>query len=96
MMSQRVERTWICTGGYGQFRGEWVKDVHLIFYICSSVFSWLFIYSAARTVGVFWMNAAETWVDISSSNARKVTSKSSNNNIVFCALYLQYFIIKKL
>ncbi|CAH3179912.1 unnamed protein product, partial [Porites evermanni] len=28
-------------------------------------------HSAARTVGVFWMNAAETWVDISSSNARK-------------------------
>jgi len=29
-------------------------------------------HSAARTVGVFWMNAAETWVDISSSSARKV------------------------
>ena len=25
MMSQRVERTWIRTGGYGQFRGEWVN-----------------------------------------------------------------------
>ena len=25
MMSQRVERTWIRTGGYGRFRGEWVK-----------------------------------------------------------------------
>ena len=75
---------------------QYFKDVHLIFYVCSSVFSWLFVYSAARTVGVFWMNAAESWVDISSSNARKVTSKSSNNNIVFCALYLQYFIIKKL
>ena len=25
MTSQRVERTWICTGGYGWFRGEWVK-----------------------------------------------------------------------
>ncbi|KAJ7374235.1 hypothetical protein OS493_007312 [Desmophyllum pertusum] len=28
-------------------------------------------HSVARTVGVFWMNAAETWVDISSSSARK-------------------------
>ena len=28
MMSQRVERTWIRTGGYGRFRGEWVKAVH--------------------------------------------------------------------
>ncbi|XP_015773777.1 PREDICTED: neutral alpha-glucosidase AB-like, partial [Acropora digitifera] len=28
-------------------------------------------HSVAQTVGVFWMNAAETWVDISSSNARK-------------------------
>ena len=27
MTSQRVERTWIRTGGYGRFRGEWVKDV---------------------------------------------------------------------
>ena len=25
MMSQRVEGTWIRTGGYGWFRGEWVK-----------------------------------------------------------------------
>ena len=25
--SQRVERTWIRTGGYGRFRGEWVKIV---------------------------------------------------------------------
>ena len=24
--SQRVERTWIRTGGYGRFRGEWVKE----------------------------------------------------------------------
>ena len=26
MTSQRVERTWIRTGGYGRFRGEWVKE----------------------------------------------------------------------
>ena len=25
MTSRRVERTWIRTGGYGRFRGEWVK-----------------------------------------------------------------------
>ena len=25
MMSQAVEGTWICTGGYGQLRGEWVN-----------------------------------------------------------------------
>ena len=25
MTSQRVERSWIRTGGYGRFRGEWVK-----------------------------------------------------------------------
>ena len=28
MTSQRVERTWIRTGGYGRFRGEWVKVVY--------------------------------------------------------------------
>ena len=27
MTSQRLERTWICTGGYGRFRGEWVKHI---------------------------------------------------------------------
>ena len=27
MTSQRVEGTWIGTGGYGQFRGEWVKEL---------------------------------------------------------------------
>ena len=26
MTSQRVQRTWIRTGGFGWFRGEWVKD----------------------------------------------------------------------
>ena len=25
MTSQRVERTWISTDGYGRFRGEWVN-----------------------------------------------------------------------
>ena len=25
MTSQRVEKTWISTGGYGRFRGEWVN-----------------------------------------------------------------------
>ena len=30
MTSQRVERTWIRTGGYGRFRGEWVKEKFLI------------------------------------------------------------------
>ena len=27
MTSQRVERTWIRTGGYGRFRGEWVNTL---------------------------------------------------------------------
>jgi len=26
MKSQLVERTWICTGSYGQFRGKWVNS----------------------------------------------------------------------
>ena len=26
MTSQREERTWIRTGGYGRFRGEWVNN----------------------------------------------------------------------
>ena len=27
MTSRRVERTWIRTGGYGRFRGDWVNEV---------------------------------------------------------------------
>lgn len=29
-------------------------------------------HSAQRTSGIFWLNAAETWVDISSNTAGKV------------------------
>lgn len=29
-------------------------------------------HSAQRTTGIFWLNAAETWVDISSNTAGKV------------------------
>ena len=31
MTSQRVERNWIRTGGYGQFRGKWVNKVNSFF-----------------------------------------------------------------
>lgn len=30
------------------------------------------VYSERRTIGVFWHNAAETWVDISKSKTDKV------------------------
>ena len=33
MTSQWVERTWIRTGGYGRFRGEWVKVLSGYFYV---------------------------------------------------------------
>jgi len=42
-------------------------------------------HSVAQTVGVFWMNAAETWVDISSSNARKVII--INDIVIIIVLY---------
>lgn len=29
-------------------------------------------HNAQRTMGIFWLNAAETWVDISSNTAGKV------------------------
>ena len=34
-------------------------------------------YSWSKTVGVFWLNAAETWVDIGNSAADKVYTTSS-------------------
>ena len=32
MTSQRVERTWIRMGGYGRFRGKWVKTAIVLPY----------------------------------------------------------------
>lgn len=32
----------------------------------------VYIYSEKKTVGVFWHNAAETWIDIASNTADKV------------------------
>ena len=42
MMSQRVERTWIRSGGYGRFRGEWVnRGIDFInFCLKQGIFSW--------------------------------------------------------
>ena len=37
MTSQRVERTWIRTGSYGRFRGEWVKIVKKITLKCKNI-----------------------------------------------------------
>ena len=36
-------------------------------YVCTC--SW------SKTVGVFWHNAAETWIDITNSAANKVTAE---------------------
>ena len=30
MTSQAVEGTWIFTGGYGRFRGEWVDNMYIM------------------------------------------------------------------
>ena len=30
MTSQWVERTWIGTGGYGRFRGDWVNKLQIV------------------------------------------------------------------
>ena len=32
----------------------------------------LIFFSMNKTVGVFWLNAAETWIDISTEDAKKV------------------------
>ena len=36
--SQAVERMWIRTGGYGQFRGKWVKFIVFVFKYISDQF----------------------------------------------------------
>ena len=35
---------------------------------------YLVLFSPDKTVGLFWMNAAETWIDISSATAGQVGS----------------------
>lgn len=37
----------------------------------------LLAHSAQRDLGIFWLNAAETWVDISSNTAGKVSAACS-------------------
>lgn len=39
--------------------------------------SMCFVFSVNKTVGVFWLNAAETWIDISTEDAKKVMHISS-------------------
>ena len=39
MMSQRIERTWIRTGSYRRFRGEWVNLVDKIVGILYIIFN---------------------------------------------------------
>ena len=34
------------------------------------------VFSADKTVGLFWLNAAETWIDISSATAGQVSQKN--------------------
>ncbi|XP_068596792.1 neutral alpha-glucosidase AB [Brachionichthys hirsutus] len=38
-------------------------------------------HSAQRTTGIFWLNAAETWVDISSNTAGKVSSETPQTDV---------------
>lgn len=45
-------------------------------------------HSAQRTSGIFWLNAAETWVDISSNTAGKVGAVS---NCVFSCIFPRYY-----
>ena len=47
----------------------------LFFNIISAVITFclfIIVHSMNKTVGVFWLNAAETWIDISIENAKKV------------------------
>ena len=36
------------------------------------LFNFCILFSSKRTVGLFWLNAAETWVDVNSNIADKV------------------------
>lgn len=42
----------------------------------------LLAHSPHRDLGIFWLNAAETWVDISSNTAGKVSAQAGSNEEV--------------
>lgn len=44
-------------------------------------------HNAQRTMGIFWLNAAETWVDISSNTAGKVRIKHP----LCCSFYSVFY-----
>ena len=48
--------------------------VSVCMYACvyMSCVIYLVLFSPDKTVGLFWMNAAETWIDISSATAGQV------------------------
>ena len=51
MTSQWVERTWIRTGGYGRFRGEWVNKLHLNYKLAwHQIFGLLVRYSISISI----------------------------------------------
>ena len=64
MTSQRVERTWIRTGGYRQFRGEWVKSDSVLIYVmgkCIHIsFPWQQTAKITRTAN--WVVAWHYWM----------------------------------
>ena len=64
MTSQRVERTWIRTGGYRQFRGEWVKLDSVLIYVmgkCIHIsFPWQQTAKITRTAN--WVVAWHYWM----------------------------------
>lgn len=39
-------------------------------------------YSVNRTVGVFWLNAAETWIDINMEDANKVVNCCTDGPLI--------------
>lgn len=47
-------------------------------------------HNAQRTTGIFWLNAAETWVDISSNTAGKVKSVTSNQQDFFFLVFFWF------
>ena len=54
-----------------------------VYFLSFLVTSLLTVHSANKTVGVFWLNAAETWIDISIEDGKKV-------EVIFCCWNLHF------
>ena len=84
MTLQRVERTWICKGGYGRFRGEWVKFfLFVLMTLIASIITFSKKKIGKKNVTLDMVASPSTW------NPRPSTLDKKLDSIKFFKLVIQ-------